>query len=514
MPQLGETVTEGTITRWFKGVGETVARDEVLFEVSTDKVDTEVPSPAAGVLAEIRVPEGETVEVGTILAVLSDGAAPADNGAGTPAAEVQPPSAPAPAAEPAEAAAPAPAPPPPAPAPAPAPAEPAPAAASAPPAPAPPPAPAAAPQPAPAAPAQEPAAPPEPAPAAASAPASAEGRVLSPVVRRLIAEYGIDPDEVAGTGLGGRISRDDVQRHIETNRLSSLDAASPEPAAAPEPPPAPAPAPAQAAAAAPSAAPAPASPVPASASPVPASAVQPGARDAVVPLSNIRLRTGEHMVMSKSVAPHTLTAIEVDYEAVEQVRKNSGDQFKAEEGFSLTYLPFISRAAIDALREYPHLNASVGDRELVVHNYVNLGIAVDLDFQGLLAPVVRDADGKRLRSIARDIVDVARRARSKQLSPDELSGGTFTLTNAGSYGTMMQFPIINQPQVAILSTDAVKRKPVVIEDDYGNESIVIHSVGVLAMAWDHRAIDGAYAAAFLARVKEILETRDWESELG
>jgi 2-oxoglutarate dehydrogenase E2 component (dihydrolipoamide succinyltransferase) len=234
----------------------------------------------------------------------------------------------------------------------------------------------------------------------------------------------------------------------------------------------------------------------------------------VVPLSNIRLRTGEHMVMSKSVAPHTLTAIEVDYENVENVRRVTGGEFKQLEGFSLTYLPFISRATIDALREYPHLNASVGERELVVHNYVNLAVAVDLDFQGLLAPVVRDADGKRMRSIARDIVDIARRARSKQLSPDELTGGTFTLTNAGSYGTMMQFPIINQPQVAILSTDGVKRKPVVIEDDYGNESIAIHSVGVLAMAWDHRAIDGAYAAAFLARVKEILETRDWDAELA
>ena len=218
--------------------------------------------------------------------------------------------------------------------------------------------------------------------------------------------------------------------------------------------------------------------------------------------------------MSKAVAPHTLTAMEIDYEGVEKVRKAAGADFKKQEGFSLTYLPFISRATIDALREYPHLNASVGDRELVVHNYVNLAVAVDLDFQGLLAPVVRDADGKRMRAIARDISDLARRARSKQLSPDELSGGTFTLTNAGGYGTMMQFPIINQPQVAILSTDAVKRKPVVIEDNYGNESIAIHSVGVLALAWDHRAIDGAYAAAFMARVKEIIETRDWSTEIA
>ncbi len=482
MPQLGETVTEGTITRWFKGIGEAVARDEVLFEVSTDKVDTEVPSPAAGVLSEIRVPEGETVEVGTVLAVLADeGAAPAGDG-GAAAAPAPPP---AEVAEPVAAAAgaptmvaepmAAPAETPPAPEPAPAPAEPVPAAAEA----------------------------TGPAPAARP---QAEGMVLSPVVRRLIAEYGIDPANITGTGLGGRISRDDVQRYIETNRLSSLDAGSPEPQA-PPPPPAPV---SPAVAPAPAAAATPSSPVPAAAAP----AVQPGARDAVVPLSNIRLRTGEHMVMSKTVAPHTLTAIEVDYEAVEQVRKAHGQQFKAEEGFSLTYLPFISRATIDALREYPHLNASVGDRELVVHNYVNLGIAVDLDFQGLLAPVVRDADGKRMRSVARDIVDVARRARSKQLSPDELSGGTFTLTNAGSYGTMMQFPIINQPQVAILSTDAINRKPVVVEDSFGNESIVIHSVGVLALAWDHRAIDGAYAAAFLARVKDIIETRDWESELA
>ncbi len=470
MPQLGETVTEGTITRWFKNVGDTIAQDEVLFEVSTDKVDTEVPSPLAGTLAEIRVPEGDTVEVGTILAVLSD-----DGSVAAPAAAPAAAAAPtAPPIPPAEMAAPAAAPAAPTPEP-----RPAPAMAEAPPAPA------------------EPAA-----ESAGTAASSTDGKVLSPVVRRLIAEYGIDANQVAGTGLGGRISRDDVQRYIEANQLASLDPESGQPDA----PPPPAPAPSAPVAAAPV-------PVPAASS-TPVPAIQPGVRDAVVPLSNIRLKTGEHMVMSKSVAPHTLTAIEVDYEAVEQIRKAHGAEFKAQEGFSLTYLPFISRATIDALREYPHLNASVGDRELIVHNYVNLGVAVDLDFQGLLAPVVRDADGKRMRSIARDIVDIARRARSKQLSPDELSGGTFTLTNAGGYGTMMQFPIINQPQVAILSTDAVKRKPVVIEDAFGNESIAIHSVGVLAMAWDHRAIDGAYAAAFLARVKEIIETRDWEQELG
>ncbi|MDH4278917.1 MAG: 2-oxo acid dehydrogenase subunit E2 [Acidimicrobiia bacterium] len=499
MPQLGETVTEGTITRWFKSVGDTVSQDEVLFEVSTDKVDSEVPSPASGTITEILVPEGETVDVGTVIAVVSDGAeAPAEPPADTaPKAAPEPAPAPEPAAQPAAAEPAAPPPPPEATRAAP---------------PSPPPAPAA-----------EPA--PQPAAAESDAPSRTEGKVLSPVVRRLINEYGIDPDQVEGSGLGGRISRDDVQRHIEANHLSPVggDQAAAAPAAEPAPAPAtaapPSPQPAAAQAAPAQQAPAQQAPAPApapqpSSAPVPASQVQAGIRDVVVPLSNIRLRTGEHMVMSKSVAPHTLTAMEIDYEGVEQVRKANGAEFKSQEGFSLTYLPFISRATIDALREYPHLNASVGDRELIVHNYVNLAVAVDLDFQGLLAPVVRDADGKRMRAIARDISDLARRARSKQLSPDELSGGTFTLTNAGGYGTMMQFPIINQPQVAILSTDAVKRKPVVIDDEYGNESIAIHSVGVLALAWDHRAVDGAYAAAFMARVKEIIETRDWSTEIA
>jgi 2-oxoglutarate dehydrogenase E2 component (dihydrolipoamide succinyltransferase) len=510
MPQLGETVTEGTITRWFKQVGDTVAQDEILFEVSTDKVDSEVPSPVAGILTEILIPEGETVDVGTVLAVVSDGAAPASSpsAAAPPVAEAAPAEPPPPvvAPEPAVQVAPPPSS-----------ADPAavPVGATGP-----------------AAVADTPSVV-TPAPRSADSTAvPAHGKVLSPVVRRLIGEYGIDPNDITGTGLGGRISRDDVQRYIEANHLTprsqreAAAAAAPPPAAAAPPPAAAeaAPPPAEAAAPAPAPAaapgPGPVEPAAAQAAPVPAPApsagplVEAGHRDAVVPLSNIRLRTGEHMVMSKSVAPHTLTAIEVDYENVEKVRRAEGPSFKEQEGFSLTYLPFISRAAIDALREYPHLNASVSDRELIVHNYVNLAIAVDLDFQGLLAPVVRDADGKRMRSIARDIVDLATRARAKRLSPDELSGGTFTLTNAGSYGTMMQFPIINQPQVAILSTDGVKRKPVVIEDDYGNESIAIHSVGVLAMAWDHRAIDGAYAAAFLARTKEIIETRDWDAELA
>jgi pyruvate dehydrogenase E2 component (dihydrolipoamide acetyltransferase) len=324
--------------------------------------------------------------------------------------------------------------------------------------------------------------------------------VLSPVVRRLIADHGLDPATITGTGVGGRITRQDVEQVIHAGGRGAAEAPAPPPAAeTPASPPAtPAPAPAPAAAA----------PAP---SPAPVPAV--GQRDRVVDLSNIRKRTAEHMVMSKHASAHVLTAIEVDYERVEQVRRSVKASWKAEEGFSLTYLPFIARAVVDALREYPHLNASFGGDHLVVHDEVNLAVAVDIDFEGLLAPVVRGADGKRLRQIARDIVDVAGRTRTKQLVPDDLSGGTFTLTNAGQYGTMMQFPIINQPQVAILSTDGVSRKPVVVTDDFGNESIAIHSVGVLAMAWDHRAFDGAYAAAFLHRIREIIETRDWQAEV-
>jgi 2-oxoglutarate dehydrogenase E2 component (dihydrolipoamide succinyltransferase) len=219
------------------------------------------------------------------------------------------------------------------------------------------------------------------------------------------------------------------------------------------------------------------------------------------------------MVSSLATSPHVITAIDVDYEAVEKARKPLRDPFKAEEGFSLTYLPFISRAVVDALAEFPHMNATVGNGELIVHQYVNLSIAVDLDFNGLLAPVVTGADGKRLRAIAREVHDLATRARSKKLSPDDLAGGTFTISNSGAYGTLLVAPIINQPQVAILSTDGVKRRPVVVEAPDGSESIAIHSVGNLTLSWDHRAFDGAYAAAFMQLVKEILETRDWTAEV-
>jgi pyruvate dehydrogenase E2 component (dihydrolipoamide acetyltransferase) len=468
LPQLGESVTEGTITKWFKQVGESVAEDEVLFEVSTDKVDSEVPSPVSGVLTEIRVPEGDTVDVGTVIAVVGDAGAASAPAAEAPAAEP----APAPVVEVA-----------PAPAPAPAPAaEPAPApVVEVAPAPAPAPAPAAA----------------ATAPAAEAAPSDGTaGKLLSPIVRQLVNDYGLDAARITGTGPGGRITRADVEAAIRSGVASA-----PAPVAAPSPPSV---APASAPAAAPSAP---------SAQRRPAPAPRSGTGDTIEPLNNIRRRTGEHMVMSKQTSPHAYTIVEVDYENVERVRRRHRDAFRDQEGFSLTYLPFISRAVIDALRDFPHMNASVGDGELVVHNYVNLSIAVDLDFEGLLAPVVHEADDKRLRAIARDINDLATRARTKKLSADDITGGTFTLSNSGSFGSYLVLPIINQPQVAILSTDGVHRRPVVVTDTQGGESIAIHSVGLLAMSWDHRAFDGGYAAAFLREVKEIIETRDWEAEL-
>lgn len=222
--------------------------------------------------------------------------------------------------------------------------------------------------------------------------------------------------------------------------------------------------------------------------------------------------TGDLMVASKAASPHVISMVEVDYSAIEAARLPRRDDFRAEHGYSLTYLPFVTRAVVDALAEFPHMNSSMGDGEVILHNEVNMSIAVDLDFQGLLAPVVRDAHDKRLRAIADDISDLARRARNKQLGPDELTGGTFTLSNSGAFGSFMVAPIINQPQVAILSTDGVSRKPVVVTDEHGAEAIAIHPVGNLTLVWDHRAFDGAYAASFLSKVREIMQTRDWDTE--
>ncbi|HMC39257.1 MAG TPA: 2-oxo acid dehydrogenase subunit E2, partial [Acidimicrobiales bacterium] len=253
--------------------------------------------------------------------------------------------------------------------------------------------------------------------------------------------------------------------------------------------------------------------VPAPARPAPVPVTRAGERDEVIPFSNIRRRTAEHMVRSKATSAHTLVVVEADYEGVDRVRRAAKDRFREEEGFGLTYLPFVARATVDVLRDFPHLNASVGDDELIVHHYVNLGIAVDLDFEGLIVPVIHDADGVRLRSIARAIVELASRARSKKLTADDIAGGTFTITNPGPFGTLITAPIINQPQVAILSTDGVRKKPVAVELPDGSDGIAVHPVGNLAISFDHRAVDGAYASAFLARLRDTIETRDWSQEL-
>jgi 2-oxoglutarate dehydrogenase E2 component (dihydrolipoamide succinyltransferase) len=471
MPQLGETVTEGTITKWLKNVGDRIEEDEVIYEVSTDKVDSEVPSPVSGYLTEIKVPEGETVEVGAVLAVVSD--APSD-GASAPAptaaaatAAAEPEAEPQPASRPEQE---------PEPEPAGQGGDPEPTAGSDVPS---------------AAPAPNVAAAPEP--ATASTNGDSAGKLLSPVVRRLIAEHNLDPNQIKGTGTGGRITRADVLAVIEGPQSAPAARSREDAPRAPEQTPSKAVAPAPAAA--------------------PAVAVRAGERDEVVAFSNIRKRTAEHMVRSLDTSAHTLVVIDVDYQNVDKVREKVKDAFRAEEGIGLNYLPFISRAVVDAIREFPHVNATVGDNELIVHHDVNLGIAVDMNYQGLIVPVVKSADGKRLRVLAREIADLANRARARKLGADEIAGGTFTITNAGPFGTLITGPIINQPQVAILATDGIKPRPVAIPLPDGSYGIAVHPVGNLCLSFDHRAYDGAYASAFLAKIREIIETRDWSTEV-
>jgi 2-oxoglutarate dehydrogenase E2 component (dihydrolipoamide succinyltransferase) len=241
--------------------------------------------------------------------------------------------------------------------------------------------------------------------------------------------------------------------------------------------------------------------------------VHAGERDTVVPFTNIRRRTAEHMVRSKHTSAHTMVAVEVDFSGVERVRSAEKARFREAEGFGLTYLPFVTRAVVDAIAEFRHVNSSVGEDALIVHNDINVGIAVDLDFEGLLVPVIHQADGKRLRQLARDIYSLASKAKAKKLTMDDISGGTLTITNAGPFVTFITVPVINQPQVAIISTDGVRKRPVVVELPDGTDGIAIHPVGNLVLSWDHRAFDGAYASAFLAAIKGIIETRDWAAEL-
>ena len=442
MPQMGESIVEGTLTKWLKKPGEHVERDEPLFEISTDKVDTEIPSPAAGTLSEVMVEEGKTVGINTVVARIEE------NGAGAAAAKPA-----AQAAQPAAATSP----------------EPAPAAAAV--------VEAAAPAP-PAPPVEEP------------APAGEPAGPLSPLVRRLARENNIDLSRVKGTGAGGRITKQDLEGY-----LAQRPSAAAEPVR-PQMPPAPAPAAAATVAPKPPAPLAPAGP----------------AKTRVEPLSTMRIKIAEHMVLSKRTSAHVTTIHRVDMTAVAQMRERNKAAFQANYGFSLTYLPFITRAAVVALRQFPLLNASLDGNNIIYHNEINIGIAVALE-NGLIVPVIRGADEKNVLGLQRAVVDLAARARSRQLKPDEVLGGTFSITNFGSFGSLVGTPIINQPQVAILSTDGVKRKPVVVVAQDGSESIAIHSVGVLALVFDHRAVDGAYASSFVRDVARVIETRDWLAEL-
>jgi pyruvate dehydrogenase E2 component (dihydrolipoamide acetyltransferase) len=463
MPQLGETVIEGTITRWLKKEGETIERDEPLFEISTDKVDTEVPSPVAGTVVRIKVQEGETVTVGTELAEVDTGdGSPASVAPTTEAAPEQPP---AETAETASAGAEAEAP--------------------------------AAETPAVEAPAAE--TPPAEVEPAAVAPGE-RSNLLSPLVRRLAEENNIDLSRVQGTGNGGRITRNDVIALMKSGGAAET---------APAPDTQTAQAPAAQAPAAPAAqspaAEAPAAEGPAAEEPARSAGDQ---REELVPLSRMRQAIAGHMLTSLHTSARAWNLVEVNMENITRIRNRAKEDFREREGVNLTYMPFVAKAVCDALLAFPEVNSELREDQLVLKRYVNLGVAVALD-DGLIVPVVKNADGMNLVGLARAINDIATRARSRKLNPDDVHGGTFTITNPGPYGSIMSVPIINQPQCAILAFDAVEKRPVVVDD-----AIAIRHMVYLSMSWDHRIIDGATAAKFLGRLKENLETMDFGPEVG
>jgi pyruvate dehydrogenase E2 component (dihydrolipoamide acetyltransferase) len=483
MPQMGVSVSEGTITKWLKQEGEPVAADEALLEISTDKVDTEVPSPGSGVVQQILVQEGETVEVGTKLAVIApEGAAAEAPPAEQPPAE-QPPAEQPPAEQ--------------------APAEPEPATAQAA-------AEAAAPSsaegeaPAPAPTPTEPAAPapaaPEPAPAEADG--AGERTFVSPVVARIASEHGVDVSEVPGTGRGGRVTKKDILAFVESGPPAAAPA--PEAAAAPAPEAPPAPAPVQAP---PEPAPAPAAPAP---TPEPAVAqAQPEPGESFEPVTAMRRGIAEHMRRSLDTSAHVTSAIEVDMSNVVAIRRKLKGEYQQAYGVNPTYLAFVARAAVETLRDYPWINGELRGDQIVTRNYVNLGFAVELaDGKGLIVPVVRYAEGLNLLGMARAISDIAAKARDKKLLPDDVQGGTFTITNPGGYGTFHGTPVISQPQAAILGTYAVVKRPWVIEDDRGEDVIAIRPIMNLTLTYDHRLVDGALAGRFLRDLRQRLETWD------
>jgi pyruvate dehydrogenase E2 component (dihydrolipoyllysine-residue acetyltransferase) len=470
MPQLGETVIEGTILKWLKQEGDQVALDEPLFEISTDKVDTEVPSSATGTLTRILVPEGQTVAVGTELAEISeDGAGGAEateagsqsaadgsggsetsssNAGGDDAPSVPaPPAAPAPTPE--------------------------------------------------AAPAIEQVPSQMAASASTVAPPPDRGprsQILSPLVRRLASEHDVDLGQVSGTGTGGRITKNDVLGFVaaqgEAAPPAAAPVAQPAPAAAPAAQPAPATAPAA---------------TPAQAEPAPAAM---GGGEELVPVSHIRRTIAQHMKASLEISARAWNAIEVNMEHIARVRERTKDAFRAREGFGLTYMPFVTRAVTEALLAHPMVNSELRGDEIAVKHFVNMGIAVSYD-EGLIVPVLKGSDTMNLLGIARGINDLATRARAKKLLPDEVHGGTFTITNPGPFGSLISVPIINQPQTGILGFDTVEKRPVVIDD-----TIAIRHMVYISMSWDHRVVDGALASQFLARVKQNLETWDFAEDLA
>jgi len=434
MPQMGESIAEGTITKWMKKIGETVQRDEPLFEISTDKVDAEIPSPAAGTLLEVHNKEGETVPVNQVVAIIETEAGAAK------AAPAAAQAAKAPAAEAPKSAAVQPAP------------------AAKPPAP----------------PAQAAARPRPAAPLPAAADEAREGGgFVSPVVRKIAEEHGIDPGRVPGTGAGGRVTKKDILDYVAGGAPAGAEA--PRPVSAPP-----------AAATAPAVAPPPAR----------------GLRDERSQMSPMRKKIAEHMVASRRTSAHVHSVFEVDMTRVQALRASRKQEYADRHGVNLTFMPFLIHRVCDGLRSWPVLNASVEGDEIVFHKNLNIGIAVALDW-GLIVPVVRNADELSIAGLARRVSDLAERARTKKLNPDDVQGGTYTITNPGPYGGLFGLPIINQPQVAILGVGGIEKRPVVV-----NDAIAIRSMMYLSMSYDHRVVDGAVADQFLAQVKKGLEGFD------
>ncbi|MFN7988592.1 MAG: 2-oxoglutarate dehydrogenase, E2 component, dihydrolipoamide succinyltransferase [Thermoanaerobaculia bacterium] len=454
MPQMGESIAEGTLTRWMKKIGDSVKRDEPLFEISTDKVDAEIPAPAAGVLLEILVTEGTTVPINTVVARIGEAG---EATASAPAAEAASEPSPAPVAEVAPPAAPAPAP-------APAPAAQAPAA------------PATAPY----------TVPPQP----GESKEELQKRRSSPVVRNIAGEKGVDLAQVPGTGISGRVTKADIVAFVEKG---GAPAPAPAPvAAAPAPAvaaPAPTPAPAKAAPAAPAA---------------PVISFPAGANVTVEAMSPMRKKIAQRMVESKQTSAHVATVFEVDYTAIAKLREKVKDRFAAQHGTKLSYMPFIFKAVIAGLKARPAVNASVSGDDIVYHRDINLGMAVALDW-GLIVPVIKNADDLSLVGLARAANDLANRARTKKLLPDEVQGGTFTITNPGVYGSLFGTPIINQPQVAILNVGTIEKRAKVVELPDGSDAIAVRTMGYVALSFDHRIVDGAEADAFMGVVKATLE---------